>query len=120
MVTTEMPQTVYKICEQAEWSQAERQGRYDGSTVDLNDGYIHLSTRDQLAETAAKHFAGRRDLVLIAFSPTELSQGLRWEPARGGALFPHHYGSINPDWARRIWPLRNGADKGPVIPDGEL
>ena len=85
---------VFKICGEEEWRLAEKENVYRGSTVDLRDGFIHFSTAEQLAETAAKHFAGRGDLLLIAVSAEALGQALRFEPSRGGALFPHLYGPL--------------------------
>ena len=86
--------TVFKICTAAEWREAERDGVYRGSPVDRRDGFIHFSTAEQTAETAAKHFAGQRDLVLVAVDETALGERLKWEPSRGGALFPHLYGDV--------------------------
>lgn len=69
-------------------------GAFRGAAVDLADGYIHLSAADQVAETLAKHFAGRADLVLASFDAEALGNALRWEPSRGGALFPHLYAPL--------------------------
>jgi uncharacterized protein (DUF952 family) len=84
----------YKIIDAAEWTAAQSAGAYAGSAVDLADGYIHMSTADQLAETAAKHYAGRTGLVLLSVDLDRLGAGLKWEPSRGGALFPHLYGAL--------------------------
>jgi uncharacterized protein (DUF952 family) len=86
--------TIYKICEWAEWREAQRDGRYSGSAVDRRDGFIHFSTATQAVETAEKHFAGQKDLVLIAVDADALGAALKWEPSRGGALFPHLYGAM--------------------------
>jgi len=97
--------TIYKICERAEWQAAERAGIYRGAAVDLRDGFIHFSTAAQVAETAAKHFAGRADLVLVAVDAAALGEALQWEPSRGGALFPHLYGALPlsaVQWARAL------------------
>ncbi len=91
---------VYKICFRAEWEDAQRAGRYEGSAADRADGFIHLSTGEQMRETAARHFQGLDDLVLVAFNP-EVLEGLRWEPSRGGDLFPHVYGNLPA--ARALW-----------------
>ncbi|MCX7313119.1 MAG: DUF952 domain-containing protein [Alphaproteobacteria bacterium] len=85
---------IYKICTASEWQEAERSGVYRGSAVDLKDGFIHFSTAEQAAETAAKWFAGQRDLVLVAVDADSLGDALKWEPSRGGALFPHLYGPL--------------------------
>jgi uncharacterized protein (DUF952 family) len=85
---------IFKICGTAEWREAERDRVYRGSPVDARDGFIHFSTAAQLAETAAKHFAGRDDLVLIGVEAEALGDALRFEPSRGGALFPHLYAEL--------------------------
>jgi len=85
---------VYKICSRTQWRDAERAGRFTGAAVDLADGYIHFSTADQARETAAKHFAGQDDLVLVAVDAAGLGDQLKWEASRGGALFPHLYGDL--------------------------
>jgi uncharacterized protein (DUF952 family) len=85
---------IYKIAPAALWRQAEDRGRFDGAPVDIEDGFIHFSTAAQAEETAAKHFAGRTDLVLIAVDPKRLGEGLRYEASRGGALFPHLYAPL--------------------------
>jgi uncharacterized protein (DUF952 family) len=85
---------IYKICTASEWREAEQAGVYRGSAADLKDGFIHFSTATQAAETAAKWFAGQRDLVLVAIDADALGAKLKWEPSRGGALFPHLYGDL--------------------------
>ena len=82
---------VYKIFRRPEWDAFVAAGRSLGAPIDLADGYIHLSTAAQVVETAAKHFADQRDLVLVAVETERLGGALRWEPSRGGALFPHLY-----------------------------
>lgn len=82
---------VYKIFRRAEWDALVAAGQTRGAPVDLADGYVHLSTAVQVAETAARHFAGESDLVLVALDPARLGPALKWEPSRGGALFPHLY-----------------------------
>jgi len=85
---------VFKIAATAEWRAAEATGVYAGADVDRADGYIHFSAADQVAETAAKWFKGRGDLTLVAVDAAKLGPALRWEPSRGGALFPHLYGPL--------------------------
>ena len=85
---------VYKICPQHLWAEAERTGALAGAPVDDRDGFIHLSTAGQVAETARRHFAGADDLVLVAVRADALGAALRWEPSRGGALFPHLHGPL--------------------------
>src|SRR5882672_11299200 len=87
--------TLYKICPAALWREAEREGRLRGSEVDLRDGFIHFSTAAQAAETAAKHFAGQHDLVMVRVDAGKLGDQLKWEHSRGGALFPHLYGDLD-------------------------
>ncbi len=85
---------VYKLLSQGEWAAAQAVGVFEGSAADLADGYIHFSTGGQLAETARRHFPGRSDLMLLAVDPGGLGEALRWEPSRGGALFPHLYAPL--------------------------
>jgi uncharacterized protein (DUF952 family) len=86
--------TAFKILGRDDWSVWTAAGRWAGSAVDLADGFIHLSTPEQLAETARRHYAGRDDLVLAEVALDDLP-GLVWEPSRGGALFPHIYGALD-------------------------
>lgn len=109
--------TVYKICPAALWRDAERAGVFHGSPVDLRDGYIHFSTAGQVAETAARHFAGQGDLVLVAVDADALGPALKWEPARGGALFPHLYDALDPGAVRRVDALPLGPDGRHVVPE---
>ena len=85
--------------------------------VDHADGYIHFSTVDQVRETAAKHFAGQNDLLLVAVDPSPLGAALRYEPSRGGALFPHLYAPLPLTAVRWVKPLPRGADGAHVFPD---
>ena len=85
---------IYKVCEQSLWRAAEACGQFRGSADDARDGFIHFSTAPQLAGTMAKHFAGQSGLVLIAVDPDGLGAALKWEPSRGGDLFPHLYGPL--------------------------
>jgi uncharacterized protein (DUF952 family) len=101
---------IYKVCAASEWRDATRAGAFRGSAVDLRDGFIHFSTSAQLAETLRRHFAGQRDLVLVAIDPEALGAGLRWEPSRGGDLFPHLYGDLPVSLARQVTPLDVEAD----------
>jgi len=97
---------IYKICSRAMWAEAEAAGVFEGSEVDRRDGFIHFSTEAQVAETARRHFAGQQDLVLVAVEATELGAELRWEPSRGGDLFPHLYGPLPLAAVRSVAPLR--------------
>jgi uncharacterized protein (DUF952 family) len=108
--------TIYKICPAALWRAAAEAGVFLGSEVDRRDGFIHFSTAGQAAETAARHFAGERDLVLVAVDAAALGDRLKWEPSRGGALFPHLHGALNLAAVRRVDPLPLGPD-GHVFPE---
>jgi uncharacterized protein (DUF952 family) len=110
--------TVYKICPEALWREAEAKGLFPGAPVDVADGYIHFSTAGQVRETAARHFAGQGDLLLVAAEAESFGEALRFEPSRGGELFPHLYG---PFWtADALWvkPLPLGPDGQHVFPQG--
>ena len=101
---------IYKICPASLWRAAERDGIFRGSPDDLRDGFIHFSTAEQVAQTAARHFAGQDDLLLIAVHSDELGAALKWEPSRGGALFPHLYGALDVKAAIGAQPLPLGPD----------
>lgn len=109
--------TIYKICPEALWREAEAAGSFRGAPVDLADGYIHFSTAEQVRETAAKHFAGQSDLLLVAIDEWRLGAALRWEPSRGGALFPHLYAELPLSAVTRVDPLPLGADGTHRFPD---
>jgi uncharacterized protein (DUF952 family) len=111
-----MTSTIYKISPRAEWQQAEDAGRFTGAPVDLADGYIHFSTAAQVRETAAKHFAGAADLVLVAVDASALGADLVWEPSRGGALFPHLYADLPMSAVLWVRPLPLGADSTHLFP----
>ena len=83
---------IYKICPASIRNKAKNRGSFEGSGIDLIDGYIHFSTAEQVAQTAARHFTGQRDLVLVTADATHLS--ITWEPARDGDLFPHLYDTL--------------------------
>jgi uncharacterized protein (DUF952 family) len=108
---------IYKICPAALWSDAEAKGRFDGAPIDLADGYIHFSTAAQVAETAAKHFAGQDGLLLIAIDDGRLGPELRYEPSRGGALFPHLYAPLDPKTARWVVPMPLKSDGSHTLPE---
>ena len=110
---------IYKIFRRSEWDAFRGAGETDGPPVVLGDGYIHLSTAAQVAETAARHFAEESDLVIVAVAPDQLGSALRWEPSRGGALFPHLYRRLH--LADVVWDksLPLGAT-GHIFPEGLL
>ena len=94
-----MTQLIYKILTPDQWAEALAKGTFKGAPVDLADGYIHFSTREQVEETAAKHFAGKGDLLLASFDADSFGETLKWEVSRGGALFPHLYAELDPTLA---------------------
>lgn len=118
--TTEADRIVFKIARRGDWDAACRAGRYTGSPDDARDGFIHLSARYQLAGTAAKHFRGIPDLLLIAFEAESLAPALKWEPSRGGDLFPHVYGELDPATAKWTRPLTLDAAGVAILPDEAL
>jgi uncharacterized protein (DUF952 family) len=109
--------TIYKICPAAAWEAAVADGIFRGAGDDLADGFIHFSTADQVSETAARHFAGAGGLMLVAFDDLSLGADLRYEPSRGGALFPHLHGPLDPKLALWAKPLPLGADGHHRFPD---
>ena len=94
-------QFVYKIAGASEWLAALASGRYEGSAADRRDGFVHLSAGHQVAGTLARHFATKKNLVLIAFRAADCGPSLAWEALRNGKLFPHLYGALDPQ--RAIW-----------------
>ena len=112
-----MPETIgYKILTADQLAALEHDGSFAGSPVDLQDGYIHLSTADQLPETLAKHYAGQDGLQLVAVDLEALGDAVKWEPSRGGALFPHIYGSITLDVVIAYSPLEHEPDGSIRLP----
>ena len=101
---------IYKICRSGEWSAAQAAGRFKGAPVDLADGFIHFSTGPQVRETAARHFSGETGLILLTVNPSALGDDLRWEPSRGGALFPHLYTPLPLDAILSAEPLELDAE----------
>lgn len=112
-----LPEIVYKICPAALWAQAEARGAFIGAPVDLADGYIHFSTAEQVRETAERHFAGQAGLKLVAVATAALGDALRWEPSRGGALFPHLHGPLALTAVRSVRDLPLGAEGRHLFPD---
>ncbi|MBI4725008.1 MAG: DUF952 domain-containing protein [Rhodomicrobium sp.] len=133
-------ETIYKLMTRAEWEAAQGEGVYRGSAHDKRDGFIHFSTAAQLAETARKHFSGVNDLVLLAVDAEALngmgegaatasllpggegqdegSSPLRWEPSRGGDLFPHLYAVLPIAAGKSAMPIPLGEDGTPFVPAG--
>ncbi|WP_424964854.1 DUF952 domain-containing protein [Dinoroseobacter sp. S375] len=107
---------IYKIFRTPEHEAFLAAGETAGAPVDLADGFIHFSTAAQVRETAAEHFAGETDLVLLALEADALGEALKWEPSRGGALFPHLYRRMTPDDVLWTAALPMG-DRGHVFPE---
>ncbi len=108
---------IYKILPRAEWDAAQAAGVFAGSAVDLADGYIHFSTAAQAGETARKHFAGQAGLVVLEIEADDLGSDLRWEPSRGGDLFPHLHGRLPVDAVRQVFEAPLGPDGVPQLPE---
>ena len=89
-----MQARVYKVLRPGEWKQLEASGVFSGSPDDQRDGFIHLSSREQLKGTLERHFAGEHELAVLEIDAAALGERLRWEASRGGALFPHLYGDL--------------------------
>jgi uncharacterized protein (DUF952 family) len=109
--------TIYKICPAQLWRDAQQAGQFRGAPLDLADGFIHFSSAAQVAETAARHFPGATGQVLVAVDGAVLGAALKWEPSRGGDLFPHLYGALALDAVLWAAPLPLGADGRHVFPE---
>ena len=109
--------TIYHMCRRRKWRNAEAFGTYGGSSQDRADGFMHFSTADQIKESAARHRAGQDDLVLLEVDAGVLGNDLKWEPSRGGALFPHLYGILPLAAVIAIHELPLGPDGLHVFPD---
>lgn len=107
---------IYHMCRTEEWQAAKARKQYQGSSQDVADGFIHFSTASQIVESAAKHRAGQAGLVLLTVDADRLDAALKWEPSRGGALFPHLYGPLSPDAVIRVDDLPLGPDGHHVFP----
>jgi uncharacterized protein (DUF952 family) len=107
---SERPLTAYKVLTAEQMATLERDGRFQGAPVDLADGYVHLSTADQLTETVDKHFAGQSDLHVAAVDLGSLGESLKWEESRGGQLFPHLYGPLLLETVVAYGPLERNED----------
>jgi uncharacterized protein (DUF952 family) len=108
---------IYKILKRAEWAAAVRAGRFEGAAIDLADGYIHLSTAAQAQETGRRYFTGQPDLVLVRLDAGALGAAIRWEPSRGGDLFPHHYGPLDCALAESVTPIALDDQGVPLLGD---
>jgi uncharacterized protein (DUF952 family) len=104
------------MCRREEWAAAKASGRYHGSSQDVADGFIHFSTVAQVRGSAAKHRAGQDGLVLLKVDAEALGDALKWEPARGGELFPHLYGPLPASAVARVDDLPLGLDGKHIFP----
>jgi uncharacterized protein (DUF952 family) len=105
---------IFKILTRAQWQDAQAAGVYGGSAVDQADGFIHFSTGHQAGDTARRHFRGQSGLVVLEVEGDDLGAALRWEPSRGGELFPHLYGSLD---CRRVLGIREAPLDDDDVPD---
>lgn len=112
-----MTEIIFKICRRDLWEDAKAAGVFKGAEIDLRDGYIHFSTADQVETTAALHFSGQADLLLIAVDSALLGASLKFEPSRGGDLFPHLYDDLSLNAVLWVFPLPLGSDGQHVFPD---
>jgi len=111
-----MGEMIYKIVRKAEWQEAERMGVFTGSPDDKRDGFIHLSSAAQVRATCEIHFAGERDLLLVAIDADGLGPWLKWELSRKGQKFPHLYTSLNLSDVGWVCVIETGADRRPSFP----
>ncbi|RJF81819.1 DUF952 domain-containing protein [Azospirillum cavernae] len=109
---------IHHMCRADEWDAARAAGSYPGSSQDVQDGFIHFSTAGQVVESAAKHRAGQGGLILLTVDAVRLDAALRWEPSRGGQLFPHLYAALPVSAVLRADPLPLGSDGRHVFPAG--
>ena len=106
---------IYKLLKRAEWAAAQAAQRFEGSAVDRQDGFIHFSTAGQAQETARRHFRGADDLVVLEVEAGDLGPALRWEPSRGGHLFPHLYGHLDTSLVRAVREAPLDAEGAPQV-----
>lgn len=113
---SDVPLLAYKVLTAPQMAELEQAGVFKGAPVDLADGYIHLSTAAQLTETVDKHFAGQHDLHVVAVDLAALGDAVKWEPSRGGQLFPHIYGDLPLSVAVAYGPLERDAGGAVRLP----
>jgi uncharacterized protein (DUF952 family) len=116
-MTAALPSLIYKVANADEFNAARDDGIYAGAPIDLEDGFIHFSTAAQLPETLRLHFRGRDDLVIAAVRTADLGNALKWEPSRGGALFPHLYGNLEMKSVYWVEPIVVDEDGNCRLPD---
>lgn len=108
---------IFKVLRPAEWAQLQAEATTRGAPVDVVDGFVHFSTAAQLPVTLSKHFGTEGDLVLLACDPDQMGDDLRWEPSRGGDLFPHLYRALTMQdvlWSRDFGQDDTGHNTGPL------
>ncbi|MCC3303258.1 DUF952 domain-containing protein [Sneathiella sp. HT1-7] len=110
---------IYHMADKADWQSALETGVYEGTAADKADGFIHFSTRQTVAESAAKHRAGAGNLLLISIDADLLGDDLKWESARGGIMFPHLYGPLDPALVKEVVDLPLGPDNLHIFPELE-
>ena len=110
---------IFHVCPRETWSAAQTTGRYSGSADDHRDGFIHFSTGEQLEASVAKHRAGQEGLVILGVEADALGQSLKWEPSRGGQLFPHLYGPLPAEAVVFVRDLPLGSDGRHLFPSLE-
>ncbi len=113
---------IYKIMDKTTWNSAKNIGEFTGSIHDKRDGFIHFSTKEQLAGTLAKHYQGQHELILLAFSANDFGENLKWEPSRDGALFPHLYAPLPTTyvlWEKLLEIAENGTHIIPNVSEHE-
>ncbi len=112
-----MPTPIHHLCRRADWERGLRDGVYAGAPADRADGFLHFSTSRQVRDSAARHRAGVPDLVMLTVAAEALGDDLRWEPSRGGAVFPHLYATLPVALVRRVDALPLDADGRHRFPD---
>ena len=115
---TSHPQFIYKIITAPLWEEAQETGVVPGMPIDIADGYMHFSTAEQLRETLSLHFRGQGDLTILRVETAPLGEVLKWEPSRGGALFPHLYAQLTTAQIDRSFSAAVDAEGVPDLPDG--
>ena len=101
---------IYKILRPQEWAEFEKQGVFNGSVDDQRDGFIHFSTRKQMAGTLAKHYNNEEEVVIAGVNADVFDDGLKWEVSRGGAHFPHLYAALSHSAVSSVWIIKQNAD----------
>lgn len=115
-MTEPLPTDAYKVLTAPQWAQFQADGVFKGAPIDLSDGYIHLSTAAQVTETVDKHFAGQTDLYVVAVDLAALGDAVKWEPSRGGQLFPHIYADLPRSACPAHLPLQRDEAGAVILP----